>query len=77
VNRSATAEHAAAARSRALAQRVTFGSSLRRLGYLQEQLLNGCLPINGAGVRIKPAAGTCPPDLVAFFRGRGIQVEGP
>jgi hypothetical protein len=43
--------------------------ALNRLEDLKRWLQNGCMPINAAGVGAKPAYGTCPPALVAHYKG--------
>ena len=35
----------------------------------------GCMHINGAGVVHKPLVGTCPQDLVDWYRSFGIVLE--
>ncbi len=48
-----------------------------RLNNIRAWLLNGCMPINAAGVRAKPAKGTCPQALVDHYRTYGIEIETP
>ncbi|MDQ3756984.1 MAG: polymorphic toxin-type HINT domain-containing protein [Actinomycetota bacterium] len=51
------------------------GDVVVRTSNLKQWLTNGCMPINAAGVRRKPAKGTCPPDLVTHYRSFGIEIE--
>jgi fibronectin type 3 domain-containing protein len=60
-----------------LEEAVSRADALNRLGDIKSWLLNGCMPINRTGVRVKPAHGTCPSILVDHYHAFGIDIELP
>jgi hypothetical protein len=58
-----------------LNQSSSRSDAMDRLADIRGWLSNGCMPINAAGVRVKPPRGTCPPQLVDHYRRAGIEIE--